>query len=158
MDIRENGIHLIDNQKGKKRAKRNRNKNGNKRRGNDNDGLNEDDMQQIVTLQHLKKAKDSFDRSNDVQIVSTLSIYEKLFLTGIVMHNSRNNVFAGQSDIYRRKFDNFVDTRLGENRMRNSHFRNLLDRLKDMGIITITFEKKEWIEYIKFNREKGGSF
>ena len=150
MDLRENGIaHLIENQKNKKRAK-GRN-NGNRNKNKNKQGLNEDDMQKIVTFQHLKKAKASFDQSNDVQIVMTLSIYEKLFLTGIVMHNSRNNVFAGQSDIYRRKFDNFIDTRLGEKRMKNSHFRNLLDRLKDMGIITITFEKKEWIEYIKFN-------
>ena len=67
------------------------------------------------------------------------------------MHNTRNNLFAGTTDTYRRKFDNFVDTRLGEKRMKTLHFRNMLERLKDMGIITITFEKKEWVEYIKFN-------
>eukprot|EP00486_Rosalina_sp_Unknown_P000653 CAMPEP_0201567690 /NCGR_PEP_ID=MMETSP0190_2-20130828/8305_1 /ASSEMBLY_ACC=CAM_ASM_000263 /TAXON_ID=37353 /ORGANISM="Rosalina sp." /LENGTH=201 /DNA_ID=CAMNT_0047987981 /DNA_START=1718 /DNA_END=2323 /DNA_ORIENTATION=+ len=149
-DIKENGF--TENEKNTKRAKTGNN-NNNRRRKRNNNKVNdaEDETQEIVTLHHLKKAKDSFDQSNDVQIVSTLSIYEKLFLTGIVMHNSRNNVFAGQSDIYRRKFDNFIDTRLGEQRMKSSHFRNLLDRLKEMGIITITFEKKEWIEYIKFN-------
>ena len=38
----------------------------------------DDREEQVVTLHHLKMAKDSFDQSNDVQIVSTLSIYEKL--------------------------------------------------------------------------------
>lgn len=137
IDIKQNGLSYNDTKRRKKSNNKNKNNNG--------------DDQEIVTLHHLKQAKASFDQSNDVQIVSTLSIYEKLFLTGIVMHNSRNNVFAGQCDVYRRKFDNFILSRLGEKKMKNSHFRNLLDRLKEMGIITITFEKKEWIEYIKFN-------
>ena len=39
----------------------------------------------VVTLKHLKAAKDSFDQSNDVQVVQTLSIYEKLrFLTSLI--------------------------------------------------------------------------
>ena len=145
IDIKENGLSSLINTK---RTKTNNNKDQKRKNTNYKE---DDDIQEIVTLRHLKQAKESFDQSNDVQIVSTLSVYEKLFLTAMVMHNSRNNVFAGQSDIYRRKFDNFILSRLGDTKMKGSHFRNLLDRLQEMEIITITFEKKKWIQYIKFN-------
>ena len=67
------------------------------------------------------------------------------------MYNTRSDGFAGTTDKYRQKFDNFVQTRLGQSKLQNVHFRNMLQRLRDIGIISITFEKKEWVEWIKFN-------
>lgn len=110
--------------------------------------LNEND---IVTLQHVKQAKIEINQSNDIQIINTLSIYEKLFLTAVIKHNLKNEIFSEKIDIYRRKFDNFINTRLNDERMKNTHFRNLLERLEEMGIITIIFDKVKWIEYIKLN-------
>ena len=73
-DIKENGIdHLIEtDSRTNKRAKRGKG-------GRNNRDLDlSSDFDPVVSLHHLKQAKDSFDQSNDVQIVSTLSIYEKL--------------------------------------------------------------------------------
>eukprot|EP00483_Globobulimina_turgida_P000847 UN00848 len=106
---------------------------------------------EVVTLQHLKSAKAAFEQSNDIQIVSSLSIYEKLFLTAIVMYNTRNCSFAGTTIKYRQKFDSFIETRLGDTKMNNVHFRNMVNRLKNMGIIKVSFDKKEWKEFITFN-------
>merc|ERR1712228_523391 len=94
------------------------------------------------SLVHLKAAKDEFDQSNDIQIVSTLSLYEKMFLTAMVMENTRSDSFANTTRKYRLKFNNFVQTRLGDSKMNNVHFRNMLERLKDIGIITICFRNK----------------
>ena len=67
------------------------------------------------------------------------------------MYNSNSNGIAGSMEQYRHKFNTFTETRLGESKMKNIHFRNMLDRLQDIGLIAITFNKKEWVEWIKLD-------
>eukprot|EP01083_Nonionella_stella_P010875 30930_1 len=109
------------------------------------------ELEQIVTLRHLKLAKESFDQTNDIQIVSMCSIYEKIFVTAIVMCNKRSHGIAGTTRTYKQKFDNFVQTRLGDSKMPNVHFRNMVERLEDVGILKIDFESEDWMEFITFN-------
>eukprot|EP01083_Nonionella_stella_P258985 884573_1 len=139
-DITENGVKHV--QRKRKRAR----KNGN------NGRIKEEleDREEIVSLQHLKSAKEAFDETNDIQIVSMCSIYEKLFLTAIVMCNMRSNGFAASTDKYRHKFDNLVHTQLGAEKMTTVHFRNMVHRLEDVGIIAITVDRSEWTEFIAF--------
>eukprot|EP01083_Nonionella_stella_P299392 1016666_1 len=148
-DVAQNGIAQLgqrDNHNTKRVKTRSKNKRGKAKCDWENDYGEE-----IVTLQHLKSAKDAFDQTNDIQIVSMCSIYEKLFLTAIVMCNTRSDGFAGMTRKYRQKFDNFVQTRLGDSKMGNVHFRNMVDRLEDVGILKIDFEKNDWKEFITFN-------
>lgn len=145
-EMKEHGVAHLLQQSHSKRAKT----------GKDRQHMDEDDRHEeaVVTLKHLKAAKDSFDQSNDVQIVQTLSIYEKLFLTAMVMKNQRNEGLAATTEKYRDKFDMMVVNRLGESKMNNVHFRNMLERLQSMGIITISFDKKDWTEWIRFDINK----
>jgi len=161
-EIKEKGISCVmtgshtaqnenhnSHQNQKKRAKVNKKKKGN---GRDEEEANVEE-EVLVTFDYVKRAKESFDKSNDFQVICNLAIHEQLFLTAIVMCNARSAEFAETTEKYRRKFDNFVQTKLGGRKMKNVHFRNMLDRLKEIGIICITFDKKEWIEWIRFNIE-----
>lgn len=69
----------------------------------------------------------------------------------MVMQNVRNDGLAATTDKYRQKYDMMVINRLGESKMKRTHFRNMLDRLQDMGIITISFDKKDWEEFIRLD-------
>ena len=144
-DVKTNGIAGNDSSRNNKRK---RTRMTSKQKGGRNEADYDTDGEDIVSLYHLKAAKDEFDQSNDIQIVSTLSLYEKMFLTAMVMENTRSDSFANPTRKYRIKFDNFVQTRLGQSRMNNVHFRNMLERLEDIGIIAIKFDPHEWQEFI----------
>ena len=75
----------------------------------------------------------------------------RLFVTAMVMQNVRNDGLAATTDKYRRKYDMMTINQLGADPLNRTHFRNMLDRLQDMGIITISFEKKDWEEYIRLD-------
>ena len=76
-------------------------------------------------------------------------IFYRLFLTAVVMQNARNGRFTGITGKYRFKFDMLVTNHLGESTMEKIHFRNMLDRLQKMDVITILFDKTTWVEYIR---------
>ena len=69
----------------------------------------------------------------------------------MVMQNQRNEGLAATTEKYRDKFDMMVVNRMGESKMSNVHFRNMLGRLQSMGVITISFDKKTWDEWIRFD-------
>ena len=69
----------------------------------------------------------------------------------MVMQNVRNDGLAATTEKYLQKYDMMIINRLGESKMERTHFRHMLSRLADMGLITISFDKKDWLEYIQFD-------
>eukprot|EP01083_Nonionella_stella_P179957 640345_1 len=151
-DVAQNGIAQLG-QFGNHNAKRVKRYNNNKKckAKCDWDDDYGEDSEEIVTLQHLRLAKDQFDLTNDIQIVSMCSIYEKLFLTAIVMWNTRSNDLTATTRTYKQKFDNFVQTSLGDSKMPNVHFRNMVDRLIDAGILKMCFDHNDGKEFTTLN-------
>eukprot|EP01083_Nonionella_stella_P068170 180780_1 len=148
-DVAQNGIAQL-RQSGKHNTKRVKTRSKNKI-GKAKCDWENDYGEEIVTLQHLRLAKDQFDLTNDIQIVSMCSIYEKLFLTAIVMWNTRSNDLTATTRTYKQKFDNFVQTSLGDSKMPNVHFRNMVDRLIDAGILKMCFDHNDGKEFTTLN-------
>lgn len=95
------------------------------------------------------KNDNAFDQNNDIQIISTLSLYEKIFLTAMVIQNVWKECSFGSTKTYRHAFNKYIKKRLGDSEMNNVHFRNMLERLKDIGIITTCFRNERNKEYIR---------
>ncbi len=149
LDSLKNKNNNFQKEKGRKRRKRNGGKSIKKREGSGKEEL------RVVTMKDIKAAKTEFFGSNISQTVDTLAQFEKLFLTAMVVFNDTHQVLSGALSEYTQRTNAYIAGSLGLEKLSPTEMDYILESLQEMGMVTVTFNRKESARYIRLTCRTG---